>query len=139
MTSRTSVRKTIAEVLRDLGIEDPAWSGDTLTLRFGALPVVIAIFAHDDLLWTRITIPMLAEVQPSLALLQQLLRLNDEVLLGSFRLLEDNTLVFSHTLGAAHVKDPCWRYALTYALRVTADQLLELQANGSGSPFLASE
>ncbi|MBN2798096.1 MAG: hypothetical protein JXX28_03035 [Deltaproteobacteria bacterium] len=132
MDRREFVKLEIAEVLADLDLEAPEWRGDTLPLRYGPLVALITVLDHDDTQWVRLTVSMLYEVAPSLALVQRLLRLNDELLTGCFLLFEDNTLAYSQTLPEESLQGPGWRRAALYGLRIAEEQVLELRALGGG-------
>ena len=80
----------------------------------------------------RVLATMLAGVHPSIDLLTRLLQLNTEVLLGSFLLFEDGTLVFSYTMMGEAIEFAAFEFALRYVAQVGDDYDEELQSIAGG-------
>lgn len=111
----------------------PEQSEDGLYLfKYGSTVVMISLFEEGDDTYCRFASIMLKDFQPSLELLQRILRLNTEVLFGSFLLFEDNTLSFSATLLGNHLDFDEFEKTLRYVAKVSDDYDDELQALGGG-------
>ncbi len=118
--------------LAELGLE-PARTHDGLYLfKYGSTAVIISLFEAGEDTFIRFASVLLKDFEPSLEFLQRLLRLNTEVLFGSFLLFEDNTLSFSATLLGKHVTFPAFEATLVYVARVSDDFDDELQSLGGG-------
>ena len=100
--------------------------------KYGSTVVMISLFEESTDSFVRFASVMLKDFEPSLELLQRLLRLNTEVLFGSFLLFEDNTLSFSATLLGDHLDYPEFEKTLRYVAKVSDDYDDELQALGGG-------
>ena len=108
-------------------------SDDGLYLfKYGSTVVMISIFESSEETFCRFASIMLKDFEPSLELLQRLLRLNTEVLFGAFLLFEDNTLSFSATLLGNHLDFDEFEKTLRYVAQVSDDFDDELQALGGG-------
>jgi len=108
-------------------------SDDGLYLfKYGSTVVMISIFESGEETFCRFASIMLKDFEPSLELLQRLLRLNTEVLFGAFLLFEDNTLSFSATLLGNHLDFDEFEKTLRYVAQVSDDFDDELQALGGG-------
>lgn len=107
--------------------EDGFWS-----LRFGSTVLVISCFEHEGRPYVRIAAILLVGAQTSLDLLTRLLRLNTEVLFGSFQLFDDQSVAFTHTLLGDHLEFDVFDAALRYVARVGDDHDEELQALAGG-------
>ncbi len=111
----------------------PQESGDGLYLfKYGSTVVMISLFQDDDETYCRFASIMLKDFQPSLELLHRILRLNTEVLFGSFLLFEDNTLSFSATLLGNHLDFDEFEKTLRYVAQVSDDYDDDLQTLGGG-------
>ncbi|HHO54134.1 MAG TPA: YbjN domain-containing protein [Deltaproteobacteria bacterium] len=111
----------------------PSQSEDGLYLfKYGSTVVMISLFEEGDDTFVRFASIMLKDFEPSLELLQRILRLNTEVLFGSFLLFEDNTLSFSATLLGNHLDYDEFERTLRYVAKVSDDYDDELQALGGG-------
>ena len=100
--------------------------------KYGSTIVMISLFADDDASYCRFASIMLRDFEPSLELLQRILRLNTEVLFGAFLLFEDNTLSFSATLLGEHLDFEEFDKTLRYLAEVSDDDDDEPQAIGGG-------
>ena len=111
----------------------PIQSEDGLYLfKYGSTVVMISLFEEADDSFVRFASIMLKDFEPSLELLQRILRLNTEVLFGSFLLFEDNTLSFSATLLGNHLDFDEFEKTLKYVAKVSDDYDDELQSLGGG-------
>lgn len=118
--------------LAEMGL-DPEQSEDGLYLfKFGSTVVMVTLFAEDETTCCRFVSIVLKDFEPTLELLQRVLRLNTEVLFGSFLLFEDNTLCFSATLLGEHLDFEEFDKTLRYVARVSDDYDDELQKVGGG-------
>lgn len=111
----------------------PESSEDGLYLfKYGSTVVMISLFEEDEETFVRFASIMLKDFEPTLEILQRILRLNTEVLFGSFLLFEDNTLSFSATLLGNHLDFDEFERTLKYVAKVSDDYDEELQALGGG-------
>lgn len=100
--------------------------------KYGSTVVMISLFEESEDTYVRFASVMLKDFSPSLELLQRILRLNTEVLFGSFLLFEDNTLSFSATLLGNNMDFPEFDKTLRYVARVSDDYDDQLQELGGG-------
>jgi hypothetical protein len=100
--------------------------------KYGSTVVMVSLFEESNDTFVRFASVMLKDFEPSLELLQRILRLNTEVLFGSFLLFEDNTLSFSATLLGNHLDFAEFEMALRYVARVSDDYDDDLQSLGGG-------
>ncbi len=100
--------------------------------KYGSTVVMISLFADGEDTYCRFASIMLKDFEPSLEMLHRVLRLNTEVLFGSFLLFEDNTLSFSATLLGNHLDFDEFAKTLRYVAKVSDDYDDELQAIGGG-------
>ena len=111
----------------------PEQSEDGLYLfKYGSTVVMISLFEESEDTFCRFASIMLKDFEPSLELLHRILRLNTEVLFGSFLLFEDNTLSFSATLLGNHLDFAEFEKTLRYVAKVSDDYDDELQTLGGG-------
>ncbi|NCG18217.1 MAG: hypothetical protein GWP91_04290 [Rhodobacterales bacterium] len=112
---------------------EPEQSGDQLYLfKYGSTVVMISLFEEGDQTFCRFASIMLKDFEPSLELLHRILRLNTEVLFGTFLLFEDNTLSFSATLLGNHLDFDEFETTLRYVAKVSDDYDDDLQVLGGG-------
>ncbi len=111
----------------------PDQSDDGLYLfKYGSTVVMISLFEEEEDTFVRFASIMLKDFDPSLELLERILRLNTQVLFGAFLLFEDNTLSFSATLLGNHLDFDEFERTLRYVAKVSDDYDDELQALGGG-------
>ena len=111
----------------------PEQSEDGLYLfKYGSTVVMISLFEEEEDTFVRFASIMLKDFEPTLELLHRILRLNTEVLFGSFLLFEDNTLSFSATLLGNHLDFDEFAKTLRYVAKVSDDYDDELQNLGGG-------
>ena len=118
--------------LGEMGLA-PEQSEDGLYMfKYGSTVVMITLFEESEDTFVRFASLMLQNFEPDLKLLERILRLNTEVLFGSFLLFEDNTLSFSATLLGNHLDYDEFERTLKYVAKVSDDYDDELQALGGG-------
>ena len=100
--------------------------------KYGSTVVMISLFEEEADTFCRFASIMLKDFEPNLELLTRILRLNTEVLFGSFLLFEDNTLSFSATILGNHLDFDEFEKTLRYVAKVSDDYDDELQALGGG-------
>jgi hypothetical protein len=126
------LQQRVEAYLAEMGL-DPEQSDDGLYLfKYGSTVVMVTIFAEDESTFCRFASIMLKDFEPSLELLQRVLRLNTEVLFGSFLLFEDDTLSFSATLLGSHLDFDEFEKTLQYVAKVSDDYDDELQKLAGG-------
>lgn len=112
---------------------DPEQSEDGLYLfKYGSTVVMISLFEEQEDTFCRFASIMLKDFEPTLELLHRILRLNTEVLFGSFLLFEDDTLSFSATLLGNHLDFDEFAKTLKYVAKVSDDYDDELQELAGG-------
>jgi len=126
------LEERVKAYLAEMGLE-PEQAEDGLYLfKYGSTVVMISLFEETDDTFCRFASIMLKDFEPSLELLHRILRLNTEVLFGSFLLFEDNTLSFSATLLGNHLDFAEFEKTLRYVAKVSDDYDDELQTLGGG-------
>ena len=132
MDAMQSLQERVESYLAQMDLE-PERSEDGLNLfKYGSTVVMISLFDEDDQTFCRFASIMLKDFEPSLELLHRILRLNTEVLFGTFLLFEDNTLSFSATLLGNNLDLDEFEVTLRYVAKVSDDYDDELQAMGGG-------
>lgn len=102
------------------------------TLRYGSTLVVLSSFEHENTAYLRLGSVVVSGAHASLEVVLRLLRLNAQVLFGSFQLFDDETIAFTHTLPAEGLTFESFSTALTYVSRVADDHDEELQSLAGG-------
>lgn len=126
------LRERVSAYLAQMDLRPmPSQSGLYL-LKYGSTVVMISLFESHNHVFCRVASIVLTEVDPSLELLQCLLRLNTEVLFGSFLLFEDNTVSFSTTLLGDQIEFQVFEQTLEYVAKVSDDCDERLQELGGG-------
>jgi hypothetical protein len=132
MAQLDALQDKVQEYLNTMGLS-PIQSSDGLYLfKYGSTVVMVSLFTEEEDTFCRFASIMLKDFEPSLELLHHLLRLNTEVLFGSFLLFEDNTLSFSATLLGNHLDFPEFEKTLSYVAKVSDDYDDQLQELGGG-------
>jgi len=126
------LEERVGAYLGEMGLDADQTDEGLYLFRSGSTVVMISLFECDQDTFCRFASILLKDFEPSLELLQRLLRLNTEVLYGSFLLFEDNTLSFSATLLGNHLDFDDFSKTLRYVARVSDDFDDELQALGGG-------
>lgn len=133
MSNRLQIlSERVGNYLGEMGLQ-PNQSEDGLYLfKYGSTVVMISLFEDGEDTFCRFASIVLQEVEPTLDFLHRILRLNTEVVFGSFLLFEDNTLSFSATLLGNHLDYDEFEKTLRYVARVSDDYDEELQNLGGG-------
>lgn len=101
-------------------------------LKYGSTAVMVSLFEDGERAYVRFASTLLCGVRPQLDLVMRILRMNTEVIFGSFLLFEDDTLSFTHTLLAEDLSFASFAHALQYVARVSDNHDEELQAIAGG-------
>lgn len=127
--------------LTDMGLDLDASEDGLYLFKYGSTVVMISLFAAEEETFCRIVSIVLKDVDPTLELLHRILRLNTEVLFGSFLLFDDNTLSFSATLLGNHLDFEEFETSLRYVAQVSDDydELLQDLAGGDRAEDLLHE
>lgn len=112
------LEERVKTYLAELGVEPDNGGEGIYLLSFGTTAVICTMFADRDDAWVRVAAMVLTEVEPSLELLQRVLRLNTQVLVGSFLLFEDDTLAFSATLPGDDLSFTAFEKTLMYVASI---------------------
>jgi hypothetical protein len=126
------VEERVNAYLGAMGLAPDKTEEGLYLLKYGSTVVMISLFEESGDTYVRFASIMLKGFDPSLELLQRILRLNTEVLFGSFLMFEDSTLSFSATLLGSHLDYEEFEKTLTYVARVSDEYDDELQALGGG-------
>ena len=104
-------------------------------LRYGSTAVVMRLIQDTvtEKRFLRFSAATLSDFDVTDVLLREVIRLNNEVLFGSFRLFADHTLRFSTTILADHLDYEEFETALTYVLRISDEYDDVLQALVGGN------
>jgi len=122
----------VQSYLTDMGL-DPDTSEDCLYLfKYGSTVVMCSLFSAGEETLCRFVSVVLKDVEPTLELLHKILKLNTEVLFGSFLLFEDNTLCFTATLLGDHLDFEEFETTLRYVAEVSDDHDERLQVIAGG-------
>ncbi len=126
------LEQRVEAYLAEMGL-NPEQAEDGLYLfKYGSTVVMVSLFSEGESTYCRFASVMLKDFEPTLELLQRILRLNTEVLFGTFLLFEDNTLSFSVTLLGNHLDFNEFEGSLQYVAKVSDDYDDELQKIGGG-------
>ena len=132
MSQLEQLETTVQDYLNQMGLS-PIQSSDGLYLfKYGSTVVMVSLFEEEEDTFCRFASIMLKDFEPSMELLHHLLRLNTEVLFGSFLLFEDNTLSFSATLLGNDLDFREFEKTLSYVAKVSDDYDDQLQSMGGG-------
>lgn len=132
MNRLATLEEKVGAYLAEMGLEPDEPEDGLYLFKYGSTVVMISLFQEGDDSYCRFASIMLKDFEPNLELLHRLLRLNTEVLFGSFLLFEDNTLSFSTTLLGDHLDFAEFEKTLRYVAKVSDEYDDELQALGGG-------
>lgn len=124
-----------------LGLERARVPHGVTVLRSRNASLLLTTFAQDGTTWCRIAAIVLTDLKPNLRLLHRLLQLNNDVLMGGFRLFEDRTLVYSVTLQGDTLELDSFTRTLRYVAHVAdtyAPELRDVAAGLEGAELLGS-
>jgi hypothetical protein len=119
--------------LVDLGLPPEPHAEGLYAFRFGSSVVLVSLFEAAGGVWVRLASTLLEGFRPTLDLVTRVLRLNTEVLLGSFLIFDDDTLTFSVTLAGEGLESSTFERALRYVASVSSEHGEELKALAGGS------
>lgn len=136
MSDLGDLRNTVESYLDEMALDYT--SGGPYLFRVGSTVVVISLFSHGRDTFCRVVAILFEELDPTLELLQRLLRLNTEVLFGSFLLFEEDTLAFSATLLGNHLDLDEFAKTLRYVAHVADTYIDELARLAEGVAPLAA-
>ena len=116
------------EVTLDLDVSHPWW------IRFGNAVIAIDVIEDQDRVYARSAALISTQTKASLELLNRILELNNLVLMGAFRLLNDGTLAFSCTQPLVEAGFEEFQQTLKYVAHIAERYENELVALGGGTP-----
>ncbi|MFT4623784.1 MAG: hypothetical protein ACI8PZ_002440 [Myxococcota bacterium] len=122
----------VSAYLAEMELEATRSDDGLYLFKYGSTVVMVSLFLERGDTYCRFASIMLKDFEPSLEILQRILRLNTEVLFGSFLLFEDNTLSFSATILGNHLDFDEFEKTLSYVARISDDYDDELQVLGGG-------
>jgi hypothetical protein len=132
MSALQIVEERIHAYLGEMGLAPDETEQGLYLLKYGSTVVLISLFEQGEDTYVRFASILLKDFDPSMELLQRILRLNTEVLFGTFLLFEDSTLSFSATLLGNHLDYDEFSKTLAYVARVSDTYDDELQTLGGG-------
>jgi hypothetical protein len=124
--SLSELGQVVEQYLGQMGLKVAPKENHLYMFKYGSTAVVITLFE---------------DFEPSMVFLQEILRLNAEVLFGSFLVFPDNTLSFSATLLGDKLDFEEFETALNYVAQVSddTDDLLQEVAGGHRATDLMNE
>ena len=135
----TVLDERVKVYMNEMGL-DPQSSEDGLFLfKYGSTVVMLSLFESGDDTFCRFVSIVLKDVEPTLELLHRILKLNTEVLFGSFILFDDNTLSFSATVLGNNLDFDEFATTLRYVASISDDYddvLQELAGGERAEDFL---
>ena len=132
MNALQIVEERVHAYLGEMGLAPDETEEGLYLLKYGSTVVLISLFEQGEDTYVRFASILLKDFDPSMELLQRILRLNTEVLFGTFLLFEDSTLSFSATLLGNHLDFDEFQKTLAYVARVSDAYDDELQTLGGG-------
>ncbi len=131
-TELERLEDTITGYLVDLGLPPEPYGDLLYAYRFGDTVVLVSLFSAAGASWVRLATPLLRDFRPTLELVTRLLRLNTEVLLGTFQIFEDDVLTFTITLPGEGLASESFSAAMQHVAAVSSAHGEELQALAGG-------
>ncbi len=131
-TDLESLEDRITGFLVDLGLPPEPHGERLYAFRYGQTVVVVSLFETSGACWVRLASTMLQGFRPTLELVTRLLRLNTEVLLGSFLIFEDDILTFSVTLPGDGLASETFAKAMEQVASVSHCYAEELRSLAGG-------
>jgi hypothetical protein len=117
----TVLDESVKAYMNEMGL-DPQSSEDGLYLfKYGSTVVMLSMFKSGEDTFCRFVSIVLKDVEPTLELLHRILKLNTEVLFGSFILFDDNTLSFSATVLGNNLDFDEFATTLRYVASISDD------------------
>ncbi len=136
ITDIERIEDRVTGFLVDLGLPPESWAESTYAFRYEKVVVFVSVFEAAGACWVRVAAPVLEEFRPNLELVTRILRLNTELLLGSFVIFEDDTLSFSVTLAGAGLEREPFEIALDHVARIANAYGDELATIAGGRSIL---
>jgi hypothetical protein len=134
----TTTRVALVEAwLRRMGVPSDTSSPGPWWIRFDGSLVAIDLVESGGEAYTRIAALIATNTSASLDLISRLLALNNQMLMGAFRLLDDGTLAFSCTCVLDENAFESFRKTLEYVAQIGERFGPELQALGAGRDVLS--
>jgi hypothetical protein len=141
--SLSELGQVVEQYLGQMGLKVAPKENHLYMFKYGSTAVVITLFEDEDAKhsFVRFSATTLSDFEPSMVFLQEILRLNSEVLFGSFLVFPDNTLSFSATLLGDKLDFEEFETALNYVAQVSddTDDLLQEVAGGHRATDLMNE
>ena len=116
-----SLQSRVSNYLARMGLEAQPDNNGLFLFKYGTTAVMVNLFESEENTFVRFASTLLTGVAPNVGLVRRILRLNAEVLFGSFLLFEDNTLSFAATLLGNDLDFKEFETALRYVARVSDD------------------
>lgn len=132
MSRMQILEERVRAYLGEMDLEPDNTEPGLYLFKYGSTVVMISLFEEGEDTFCRFASIMLKDFEPNLELLHRILRLNTEVLFGSFLLFEDNTLSFAATLLGNHMDFEEFEKTLRYVAKVSDDYDDDLQDLGGG-------
>jgi len=123
---------TITGYLVDMGLPPEHYGEHMYAFRYGHTVLMVSLFEASGACWVRLATTLLRDFRPTLDLVTRLLRLNTEVLLGSFLIFEDDILSFSTTLPGEGLASATFRTAMEQVASVSNTYGEELRSIAGG-------
>ena len=120
--------------LHRLGVTTEGNVGRPWWVRFGDTVVAVDIVEDGNDAYARVAALVTVRTKPSLDLLTRVLDLNNMVLMGAFRVLDNGTLAFSCTQPLRESSFDSFQDALEYVVHVAERYSEELLSLGGGEP-----
>ena len=126
------LRDKVAGFLREMGLPTELTHHDLYLYRFDSTVVMVSLFQQGDHAYVRVASVLLKYFRPNLELITRLLRLNSEVLMGSFLVFEDDTLSFAITLPGESLSPGVLERCVRYVARISHSHADEFQMVAGG-------
>jgi hypothetical protein len=126
------IEDLVTGMLVDLGLPPEPLGEGLFAFQYGGTVLLVSLFSASGQGWVRIATTLLKDFRPNLELVTRVLRLNTEVLLGSFLIFEDDTLTFAITLPGVGLQAEVFGLALDHVARISCAYGEELRAIAGG-------
>lgn len=117
----TTLQTRVSSYLAQMGLDAQPNNDGLFLFKYGTTAVMVNLFESEENTFVRFASTLLTGVAPNVGLVRRILRLNAEVLFGSFLLFEDNTLSFAATLLGNDLDFKEFKTALEYVAKVSDD------------------
>jgi hypothetical protein len=139
LTDLEQLEDRITGYLVDMGLPPEAHGDRLYAFRYGGCVVLVSLFEAGDIPWVRIATTLLRDFRPTLDFVTRLLRLNTEVLMGSFLIFEDDILTFSVTLPGQGLAQETFQIAMEQVAGISdayAEDLASLAGGRTSADLL---